>query len=75
MFHWPVLAAAIGITSNLFFIVFVCLLSWWHLYRTEDDKEFLYGTFKDDSDEQDYGVKRSDSFTFRGEPDGNLHSY
>lgn len=69
MFHWPVLAAAVGITSNLFFIVLVCLLSWWHLYHPNDEREFLYGTVRDDSDEQDYGIKRSDSFTFRGEPD------
>ncbi|KAJ9576954.1 hypothetical protein L9F63_006480 [Diploptera punctata] len=71
MFHWPVLAAAVGITSNLFFIVLVCLLSWWHLYYSNDKHEhdFTYGTVRDDSDEQDYGVKRSDSFTFRGEPD------
>ncbi|KFB43523.1 AGAP003143-PA-like protein [Anopheles sinensis] len=35
MFNWPVLSAIIGITTNLFFILIVCLLSWYHWDDTE----------------------------------------
>uniref|UniRef100_A0A182RYB7 Seipin n=1 Tax=Anopheles funestus TaxID=62324 RepID=A0A182RYB7_ANOFN len=35
MFNWPVLSAVIGITSNLFFILIVCVLSWYHWDDTE----------------------------------------
>ncbi|XP_055638173.1 seipin [Toxorhynchites rutilus septentrionalis] len=35
MFNWPVLSALIGIISNLFFIVIVCILSWYHWDDTE----------------------------------------
>ncbi|XP_026461669.1 seipin [Ctenocephalides felis] len=34
MFHWPILSAAIGISTNLFFIALVCLLSWYHMSDT-----------------------------------------
>lgn len=30
MFHWPLLAAAIGICSNLSFIIVITLMSWYH---------------------------------------------
>lgn len=30
MFHWPILSAGIGICTNLFFIIIVCLMSWYH---------------------------------------------
>uniref|UniRef100_A0A336MJT5 Seipin n=1 Tax=Culicoides sonorensis TaxID=179676 RepID=A0A336MJT5_CULSO len=30
MFHWPILSAAVGICTNLFFIIIVCLMSWYH---------------------------------------------
>jgi len=36
MFHWPILSAAIGVCTNLFFIVVVCLLSWYH-WNSEGD--------------------------------------
>ncbi|XP_052867229.1 seipin-like isoform X1 [Anopheles cruzii] len=35
MFNWPVLSAIIGITTNLFFILIVCILSWYHWDDTE----------------------------------------
>ncbi|XP_055608525.1 seipin [Uranotaenia lowii] len=37
MFNWPVVSAIIGITTNLFFILIVCMLSWYHW----DDTEWL----------------------------------
>ncbi|XP_053669998.1 seipin [Anopheles nili] len=37
MFNWPVLSAVIGITTNLFFILIVCVLSWYHW----DDSEWI----------------------------------
>lgn len=30
MFHWPILSSAIGISTNLFFILIVSVLSWYH---------------------------------------------
>ncbi|KXJ81651.1 hypothetical protein RP20_CCG018302 [Aedes albopictus] len=37
MFNWPIVSAAIGILTNLFFIVIICVLSWYHW----DDTEWL----------------------------------
>ncbi|XP_058821576.1 seipin [Topomyia yanbarensis] len=37
MFNWPILSGIIGITTNLFFILVVCVLSWYHW----DDTEWL----------------------------------
>jgi seipin len=39
MFHYPILSAGVGISTNLFFILIVCLLSWYHW----SDKEWLEG--------------------------------
>lgn len=36
MFHWPVLSAIVGISTNLFFIALVCTLSYLH-FTTYDD--------------------------------------
>ena len=70
MFHWPILSAAVGITSNLFFIVLVCLLSWWHLHQPDShDREYLDSTERDE-DEPQFKKKRMESFIFRGQPDG-----
>ena len=70
MFHWPILSAAVGITSNLFFIVLVCVLSWWHLHRPNaQDREYLYSTARDEVEPQ-LKKKKMESFIFRGEPDG-----
>lgn len=30
MFHWPILSAALGISTNLFFIMVIFILSWYH---------------------------------------------
>uniref|UniRef100_A0A7G3AAT4 Seipin n=1 Tax=Lutzomyia longipalpis TaxID=7200 RepID=A0A7G3AAT4_LUTLO len=30
MFHWPILSATVGISTNLFVILLICLLSWYH---------------------------------------------
>ena len=30
MFHWPILSALVGISSNLFFFVIILVLSWTH---------------------------------------------
>lgn len=69
MFHWPIFSAAVGITSNLFFIVLVCLLSWWQLHRPNAHKgEYLYSSTKDE-DEPQLQQKRRDTSTFSGEPD------
>lgn len=41
MFHWPVLSAAIGITSNLFFIAVVCMISWYQLIHSEEYRNYI----------------------------------
>jgi len=41
MFHWPILSAAIGITSNLFFIAVVCMISWYQLVHSEEYKNYV----------------------------------
>lgn len=65
MFHWPVLSASIGICSNLFFIVLICTLSWWHLNPSDQDdviqsklgndrKKKYFFAFKGESDESSF---------------------
>lgn len=35
MFNWPIISAVIGILTNLFFILIICVLSWYHWDDTE----------------------------------------
>nr|CAD7257202.1 unnamed protein product [Timema shepardi] len=61
MFHWPLLSAAVGITSNLFFILLITGLSWYQLYQPESEeaaRKFQYAA-----------LDRKDEFKFNGEPD------
>lgn len=39
MFNWPLLSAAVGVSSNLFFLGVICALSWCHLTRNNEDEE------------------------------------
>ncbi|XP_076642062.1 lipid droplet biogenesis associated protein seipin [Halictus rubicundus] len=39
MFHWPILSALVGISTNLFFIALVCTLSYFHFTTYEDSNE------------------------------------
>jgi hypothetical protein len=65
------LSAAVGITSNLFFFVLICLLSWWHLHRPyEEERTFLYSTERRRV-EAELQPKRREAFMLR-EPDGIL---
>ena len=45
MFHWPILSAIVGISTNLFFIVLMCVLSYLHFAVEEENSEepFNYG--------------------------------
>ncbi|KAK3923661.1 Seipin [Frankliniella fusca] len=54
MFHWPILSAAVGISSNLFFILLMFSLSWWHLSNTDDSdsEDMAYENIKDQSKEK-----------------------
>ncbi|XP_059484481.1 seipin isoform X2 [Neocloeon triangulifer] len=38
MFHWPILSASIGISSNLFFLGVICALSYFHLTRSTEEE-------------------------------------
>lgn len=44
MFHWPISAAIVGITTNLFFISLICILSYLHFTHEDDlqDEQFNY---------------------------------
>jgi hypothetical protein len=67
------LSAAVGITSNLFFFVLICLLSWWQLHRPyEDEREYLYGA-EGPRAEAELQPKRREVLILRG-PDGILKS-
>lgn len=54
MFHWPILSAIVGIGTNLFFITFVCTLSYLHFVVEEGntDENFSYekGEIEDEKD-------------------------
>ncbi|KAJ8681604.1 hypothetical protein QAD02_017396 [Eretmocerus hayati] len=39
MFHWPILSAFVGISSNLFFIILICILSYLHFAADEEDMD------------------------------------
>ncbi|KAL3284779.1 hypothetical protein HHI36_018922 [Cryptolaemus montrouzieri] len=41
MFHWPLLSAAVGITSNLLFIAVVSMISWYQIINSEEYLEYL----------------------------------
>ncbi|XP_075212962.1 lipid droplet biogenesis associated protein seipin isoform X2 [Lycorma delicatula] len=43
MFHWPLVTAALGICSNLFFIVFIASVSWWQIFGPRDEYDDIYG--------------------------------
>jgi len=40
MFNWPVLSAAIGVSSNLLFIAIVCIITWYQLLNSEEFKRY-----------------------------------
>ncbi|KAK7790997.1 hypothetical protein R5R35_011456 [Gryllus longicercus] len=65
MFHWPVLSAAVGICSNLFFIVLICTLSWWHLSQIDQEEysSSKHGKKKEKDERPKY------FFAFKGETD------
>ncbi|XP_043468250.1 seipin [Leptopilina heterotoma] len=54
MFHWPILSAMVGISTNLFFIALVCILSYLHFVAeedtAEDDFEYEKGDFEEERD-------------------------
>lgn len=41
MFNWPIVSAAIGVTSNLFFIAVICMISWYQLIHSEDYQNYI----------------------------------
>ncbi|XP_059047922.1 seipin [Achroia grisella] len=57
MFHWPKVSAVIGISSNLFFVSLVFILSWYHLQ--DGLPEFIKNKFGGETKtEQDDDEKR-----------------
>ncbi|XP_067007433.1 seipin [Anabrus simplex] len=68
MFHWPLLSAVVGISSNLFFIVLICALSWWHLNKeaSEEPAPYLYGKLERRKELEEY---RKDGSHLKSESD------
>lgn len=42
MFHWPILSAVVGISTNLFFIVFICILSYLHFAAEDENPDEIF---------------------------------
>nr|XP_018900580.1 PREDICTED: seipin [Bemisia tabaci] len=71
MFHWPIFSAIVGVSSNLFCIVFIFSLSYWRLYGYDDDHghEYFYHMLRrrksdgnmSDSDDEKSGDERPKS--------------
>lgn len=53
MFHWPILSAIVGISSNLFFIALVCILSYLHFTYEEPTAETGFEYEKGDPVDED----------------------
>lgn len=51
MFHWPILSAIVGISTNLFFIVLICILSYLHFASEEENPDESFSYEKGDTDE------------------------
>ncbi|KAF5279492.1 hypothetical protein FQA39_LY05602 [Lamprigera yunnana] len=50
MFHWPIFSATIGVTSNLFFIAIICMISWYQLINSEEYRKFIDGNIDNTND-------------------------
>lgn len=56
-----------GITSNLFFIALVCMLSWYQIIHSEEYKEFMKKKEDTDQDDFDDGNKKFVQFERRNQ--------
>lgn len=56
MFHWPILSAILGVSTNLFFIALVCTFSYFHftIYDDSGDDDFNYEEDKNEEEKQEY---------------------
>ncbi|KAJ6638302.1 Seipin [Pseudolycoriella hygida] len=65
MFHWPIFSAVIGICANLFFIIILSILSWYHWgdYIWIDDFKdiFLYKAIKRNRNKREYSTSVDES--------------
>ncbi|XP_003425269.1 seipin [Nasonia vitripennis] len=52
MFHWPILSAIIGIGTNLFFIVLICILSYLHFASEEENANETFNYEKGETEEE-----------------------
>lgn len=79
MFHWPVLSATIGISTNLFVILLICLLSWYHWSDTAwiDEAREKYRTLKlsplsETSKHSEVSTTRADTHSFIDDEDVSI---
>ncbi len=52
MFHWPILSAVVGISTNLFFIVLICILSYLHFASEEESSDETFSYEKGEMEEE-----------------------
>lgn len=52
MFHWPILSAVVGISTNLFFIVLICILSYLHFASEEENSDESFNYEKGEMEEE-----------------------
>ncbi|XP_055711005.1 seipin [Phlebotomus papatasi] len=79
MFHWPVLSATVGISTNLFVILLICLLSWYHWSDTAwiDEAREKYRTLKlsplsETSKHSEVSTTRADTHSFIDDEDVSI---
>ncbi|XP_046434141.1 seipin isoform X3 [Neodiprion fabricii] len=66
MFHWPILSAILGISTNLFFIALICVLSYLHFIAEDEilDDDFIFEKGEEEVDEEeddDYKDEKSNT--------------
>lgn len=54
MFHWPILSAIVGISTNLFFIALVCILSYLQFAYEEPSSDDVFGYEKGEMPDNDH---------------------
>ncbi|CAB0045098.1 unnamed protein product [Trichogramma brassicae] len=69
MFHWPILSAFIGISTNLFFIVLVCILSYLHFSTDDENMEetfnYLKAEIEDEKDSKFTGDSKESYLSYK----------
>ncbi|XP_046751449.1 seipin [Diprion similis] len=76
MFHWPILSAILGISTNLFFIALICILSYLHFIAEEEilDDDFIYEKGEEEVEEEEEEEEEEGGDYKDGKSDTDLSS-